>query len=114
MENCIFCKIVNGEIPSDRVYEDEYVISIKDIKPEAPIHVLIMPKKHINSINDVKEEDLQIISHIFKVAQKIAKQLGVAESGYRIITNCGKDGGQTVEHLHFHLLGGKSLPISIG
>lgn len=109
VENCIFCKIINGEIPCEKIYEDEKVISFKDINPEAPIHVLIIPKKHISSVNDLMEEDAEIIGHIFMVGKEIAVRLGVESSGYRIVTNCGKDAGQTVEHIHFHLLGGRSL-----
>lgn len=109
MDNCIFCKIINGEIPSEKVYEDELVLSFRDISPEAPAHVLIIPKKHISSLNELKEEDGEIISHIFIVAKEIAEKLGIANSGYRIVTNCGEDGGQTVSHIHFHLLGGRSL-----
>lgn len=109
MNDCIFCKIINGEIPSEKVYEDELVLSFKDINPEAPSHVLIIPKKHISSLNELKEEDEKIISHVFMVAKEIAEKLGIANSGYRIVTNCGEDGGQTVSHIHFHLLGGRSL-----
>ncbi|WP_027625039.1 histidine triad nucleotide-binding protein [Clostridium lundense] len=109
MNDCIFCKIISGEIPSEKVYEDELVLSFKDISPEAPAHVLIIPKKHISSLNELKEEDEKIISHVFMVATEIVKKLGIADSGYRIVTNCGEDGGQTVSHIHFHLLGGRSL-----
>lgn len=109
MEDCIFCKIIKGEIPSDKVYEDEMVFSFRDISPAAPQHVLIIPKKHISNLNELTEEDSKIIAHIYIVAKKIAKELGVAESGYRIVSNCGEDGGQTVHHIHFHLLGGRTL-----
>jgi len=109
MENCIFCKIISGQIPCERVYEDDMVLSFKDINPGAPVHVLIIPKKHISSVNDLKEEDANIIGHIFMVAKEIASKLGIEGSGYRIVTNCGEDGGQTVGHIHFHLLGGRSL-----
>lgn len=109
MEDCIFCKIVKGEIPCDKVYEDDRVLSFKDISPAAPVHVLIIPKKHISSINELKKEDEDLIGYIYTIAAKIAKQLGVSEKGYRIVSNCGEDGGQTVHHIHFHFLGGRKL-----
>ncbi|GKX65575.1 histidine triad nucleotide-binding protein [Inconstantimicrobium mannanitabidum] len=109
MSDCIFCKIVNGEIPSKKVYEDENVLAFYDISPEAPVHVVVIPKQHIQSVNDLNEENLEIVSQIFKAINKIVIELGIADSGYRIVNNCGKDGGQTVNHLHFHLLGGRSL-----
>ncbi|WP_125152562.1 histidine triad nucleotide-binding protein [Clostridium rectalis] len=109
MEECLFCKIIKGEIPSEKVYEDELVLSFKDIKPEAPVHVLIIPKQHISSINDLNEDNAKVISHVFSVAKIIAKKLNIAETGYRIVSNCGEDGGQTVSHIHFHLLGGRTL-----
>ncbi len=107
--DCLFCKIIAGEIPSSKVYEDDLVYAFNDISPAAPTHVLIIPKKHISSANELNEENAAIVSHIFLVAAKIAGQLGIAENGYRIVNNCGKDGGQTVGHLHFHLLGGRNL-----
>lgn len=107
--DCLFCKIIAGEIPSSKVYEDDLVYAFNDISPAAPTHVLIIPKNHISSANELNEENAAIVSHIFLVAGKIAKQLGIAENGYRIVNNCGKDGGQTVGHLHFHLLGGRNL-----
>jgi histidine triad (HIT) family protein len=109
MENCIFCSIIEGKIRSQKVYEDEHVFAFKDISPEAPIHVLIIPKLHISSINELKEENIYVISHIYSATQKIAKEFGIADSGYRVVSNCGKDAGQTVYHIHFHLLGGRSL-----
>lgn len=109
MENCIFCKIINGDIPCNKVYEDEKILVFKDIEPQAPTHVLIIPKKHIMSLNSLSEEDSNIISHIFLKAKELAKELGVSEDGYRIVMNCGKDGGQTVEHMHFHMLAGRNL-----
>lgn len=107
--DCLFCKIINGDIPSDKVYEDELVYAFRDISPAAPTHVLIIPKAHIASANEINEENEAVVAHIFSVAGKLAKQLGIADSGYRIVNNCGKDGGQTVGHLHFHLLGGRNL-----
>ncbi|MBQ8541492.1 MAG: histidine triad nucleotide-binding protein [Clostridia bacterium] len=109
MADCLFCKIIAGEIPSSKVYEDEYVYAFNDISPEAPLHVLIVPKAHIASCNEITEENAEVVSKIFLVAKKIAAEKGIAENGYRIVNNCGDDGGQTVKHLHFHLLGGRSL-----
>ncbi len=107
--DCLFCKIIKGEIPSKKVYEDEKVYAFYDISPAAPVHVLIIPKTHIPSANALTEENADVVAHIFTVAAKIAADLGIAEKGYRIVNNCGEDGGQTVHHLHFHLLGGRSL-----
>lgn len=109
MDDCIFCKIVKGEIPSEKVYEDDKVLAFKDINPATPIHVLVIPKKHINNLLEIKEEDNEIILDIFSSIKKIAKQLGIEESGFRLISNCGKDSGQEVMHLHFHILAGKKL-----
>ncbi len=111
--DCIFCKIIAGEIPSQKVYEDETVYAFKDINPMAPVHVLIVPKQHIASVNEVTAENSAVIAHIYEVASQLAKELGVAEDGYRIVTNCGKNAGQTVFHLHFHLLGGTPLKIEM-
>jgi len=108
-EECIFCKIIKKQIPSDIVYEDDKVIGFKDISPEAPVHIVIIPKNHIANLNCLKKDESEIIGHIFIVAGEIAKKLGVAEDGYRIVNNCGRQGGQTVGHLHFHLLGGRML-----
>ena len=107
--DCLFCKIAKGEIPSSKVYEDDKVYAFRDIEPQAPVHVLIIPKEHIASANELNEENCSIVAHIFAVAAKIAAAEGVADGGYRIVNNCGEDGGQTVKHLHFHLLGGRSL-----
>jgi len=109
MDSCIFCKIINNEIPSSKVYEDDYLIAIKDINPVAPVHVLLIPKKHIHSLNDVGNDDLTILGDIQLAAQKLAAQLGIAEQGYRLVNNCGEWGGQSVMHLHYHLIGGKPL-----
>ena len=109
MNDCIFCKIAEGEIPSKKLYEDEKVIAFYDISPEAPIHFLVIPKKHMKSVNEVSEENANIISHIFLVINKLVKELNIAETGYRIVNNCGKDGGQTVDHMHFHVLGQREL-----
>ena len=106
--SCIFCKIVDGSIPSKKAYEDEKVLAFYDLEPQAPAHVLIIPKQHISSVNDINEENSAVVAHIFEVAAKIAQKLGL-KNGYRIVTNCGEDAGQSVQHLHFHLLGGRSM-----
>ncbi|NLB82258.1 MAG: histidine triad nucleotide-binding protein [Clostridiaceae bacterium] len=107
--DCIFCKIVAGEIPSKIVFEDDKVIAFNDISPAAPVHILIIPKKHINSALTLSDDDYDVISSIFKTAVRLAKEFNIAEDGFRIVNNCGKNGGQTVEHLHFHLIGGRCL-----
>ena len=109
MEDCIFCKIINGEIPSEKVYEDEEILAFKDINPAAPVHTLVIPKKHIKSLLEVNEEDSKIIAKIYEVINKIVKDMKMEQDGFRVIVNCGKDAGQEVMHLHFHLLGGKKL-----
>lgn len=106
--DCIFCKIANGEISSKKAYEDEQILAFYDLDPQAPVHILLIPKTHISSANELTEENSQVVSHIFVIAAKLAKELGL-EKGYRIVNNCGEDGGQTVQHLHFHLLGGRSM-----
>ena len=111
--DCLFCSIIKGDIPSAKVYEDETVYAFKDINPMTPVHVLIVPKEHISSMNDVTAENSAVIAHIYEVAAKLAKELGIAESGFRVVSNCGADGGQTVFHLHFHLLGGKKLNVEM-
>lgn len=105
-ENCTFCKIIKGEIPSNKVYEDEEILAFKDINPAAPIHILVIPKKHLESLATMKEGDEKIISKIYQVINIIAEKQVFKEKGYRVIVNCGKDGGQEVPHLHFHLLAG--------
>lgn len=107
--NCIFCKIINGEIPSKKIYEDEKVYAFYDIKPEAPIHFLVISKEHIISANEINEINSDIISHIFLVVNKLVRELGINKEGYRIVNNCGELGGQTVDHIHFHVLGGRQL-----
>ncbi|MGL5615397.1 MAG: histidine triad nucleotide-binding protein [Sarcina sp.] len=109
MSDCIFCKIAKGEIPSKKVYEDDKVLAFYDIEPAAPVHVLIIPKSHIGSINEITNENSSIVAHIFEVINKIVIELNINETGYRVISNCGEQGGQTVGHLHFHLLGGRNL-----
>lgn len=106
--DCLFCKIINGEIPSTKVYEDDMVYAFKDISPIAPVHYLIIPKEHITGANKITPENSKYVAHIFEVAAKIAENEGFSDS-YRVITNCGEDAGQTVHHLHFHLLAGKKM-----
>ena len=106
--NCIFCKIIDGEIPSTKVYEDDYVYAMRDINPQAPVHVLVLPKAHICCANAIDEGNSAYVAKIFEAIAKIAAAEGL-EKGYRVINNCGEDGGQTVMHLHFHLLGGTKL-----
>lgn len=113
MSTCIFCKIINREIPSTVVYEDDKVIAFKDINPIAPVHILVIPKKHIETLNHVEEEDKELLGHILVATKKIAEEQGIAETGYRVINNCGNHGGQVVFHLHFHLLGGEPLGTKI-
>jgi len=107
--DCLFCKIINKEIPADIIYEDERVIAFNDISPQAPTHALIIPRKHISTLNDINAEDTDLVGHMIKTAATIAKQQGFAESGYRTVFNCNEDGGQTVYHIHLHLLGGKAM-----
>lgn len=106
--DCLFCKIIAGEIPSSKVYEDEYVYCFKDISPIAPVHYLIIPKEHISGASEINAENSSFVAHIFEAAAKIAKSENF-ENGFRIITNCGEDAGQTVHHLHFHLLAGTKM-----
>lgn len=112
--DCIFCKIVAGEIPSTQVYTDDQVTAFRDINPAAPTHVLIIPKRHIASINDLSAEDEPLVGHLFTVAKQIAIQEGIDASGYRLIINTGPDGGQVVFHLHLHLLGGQRMRHPMG
>ncbi|TGL72465.1 histidine triad nucleotide-binding protein [Leptospira jelokensis] len=109
MENCIFCKIINGEIPSKKEYESDSIFVFHDITPQAPIHLLIIPKQHITSMNEIGNLDPKVISEIFQVIPKVAEKNGIMEKGYRVVNNCGNYGGQTVGHIHFHLLGGRHM-----
>jgi histidine triad (HIT) family protein len=113
MSDCIFCKIINRELPSTVYFEDDKVIAIKDIYPEAPIHVLIFPKEHIDSMNEINDDNANILINIHMAAKKVAKELGISNSGYRLMNNCGIDGGQSVLHLHYHLVGGRTLSTKI-
>ena len=108
-DNCIFCKIIKGEIPSTKVYEDELVCAFNDINPAAKIHILVIPKKHINSLKELTEDDEKYVWAIHKAINKIAKEQGFAESGYRVVVNCGKDAGQEVMHIHYHILAGEKF-----
>ncbi len=112
MKDCIFCKIANKELPAEIIYEDDRIVAFKDIKPVAPVHVLIIPKKHIPSIDHLEARDKELIGELFLIAQKIARQEKVAGTGYRLAFNIGKDAGQTVDHLHLHLIGGEKLPFA--
>ena len=109
MSDCIFCKIINGEIPSTKVYEDELVYAFRDIAPAAPVHILIVPKEHICCANKLEDSHKELLGHIILTAKKLAEAEGIAEDGYRIINNCGENAGQTVFHLHFHLLAGEKF-----
>ena len=109
MEDCVFCKIIKGEIPSEKVYEDDKIIAFKDIHPAAPIHILVVPKKHIATLLDVKPEDSNLIAEIYQTINKIAKDMGFDKNGFRVIANCGKDSGQEVMHIHFHILAGREM-----
>ncbi len=109
MSDCLFCKIIAGDIPSTKVYEDDKILAFRDIDPQAPEHVIIIPKTHIASANDITADNAADIAHIWTKIPEIAKSLGVAENGYRVVNNCGKDGGQTVGHIHFHLMGGREF-----
>jgi histidine triad (HIT) family protein len=109
MEDCIFCKIINKEIPASIVFEDEKIIAFNDIKPQAPIHILLIPREHFASLNDIPEEKKNILSHLLLKARQIAQEKGIAEKGYRIVLNTEKDSGQEVFHIHLHLLGGRRM-----
>ena len=110
---CVFCQIVDGKVPSEILYRDEEVIAFRDINPEAPVHILIIPKKHIPSLAHLPKEQSSLIGHMANIANQLAKKEGISEKGYRLVINCGEQGGQLVPHLHIHLLGGKKLPNSL-
>lgn len=109
MESCLFCRIVNRELPSKIAHEDDRVVAFHDISPQAPVHVLIVPRKHIATLNDVTADDTELIAHMFSIARKLAEQLGVAQKGYRTVFNVNAEAGQTVFHLHLHVIGGRRL-----
>ena len=112
MENCLFCKIVAGIIPSTKVYEDETVLAFRDIAPQAPTHILVIPKAHISGMSEVNADNAAIVAHCLQVVAQVAKAEGL-ENGYRVVSNCGDDAGQTVHHLHFHILGGRKLALEM-
>ena len=112
MSNCLFCKIIAGDIPSAKVYEDELVYAFRDIAPQAPTHILVVPKIHVEDVNGITAENSAVVAHIFEVIPQIAKAENL-ENGYRVVSNCGADAGQTVQHLHFHILGGKQLALEM-
>ena len=111
--DCLFCKIIAGDIPSSKVYEDEHVYAFKDINPQAPVHILVVPKVHIASADEISAENSAYVAKIFEAIPAIAKEAGLS-NGYRVITNCGADACQSVKHIHFHVLGGKQLPENMG
>ena len=112
MSDCLFCKIVAGDIPSTKVYEDESVLAFRDIAPMAPTHILVIPKAHISSVADITPENSAVVAHIFEVIAAIAAQEGLTD-GYRVVSNCGDHAGQSVHHLHFHILGGRQLTLEM-
>ena len=109
MTDCIFCKIIEKKIPSKIVYEDDIALAFEDINPQAPVHTLVIPKKHIATVLDLKEEDAHLMDHLVKIANKIAMEKGIAERGFRLVTNCNPESGQAVYHIHLHLLGGRPM-----
>ncbi len=112
MDSCLFCKIIAGEIPSAKVYEDDQVLAFRDIAPQAPTHILVIPKAHIPSVDGITGENSAVVAHIFEIIPQIARNEGLS-GGYRVVSNCGGDAGQTVPHLHFHILGGKPLALEM-
>ena len=109
MNDCLFCKIAAGQIPSTKVYEDDQVLAFRDIAPQAPVHVLVIPKKHVTGWYDAKDEGDALLAHLMRVAAKVAELEGIVDSGFRVVSNCGQDAQQTVKHLHLHVLGGKAM-----
>ncbi|WP_217997814.1 histidine triad nucleotide-binding protein [Alicyclobacillus acidiphilus] len=109
VEDCLFCKLVAGEIPSEKLYEDDVVLAFQDIRPQAPVHVLVIPKRHIASAQTVTAEDANVLGHLHAVIPQVAEKTGIAEKGYRVVTNIGHHGQQTVPHLHYHVIGGRQL-----
>ena len=114
MEDCLFCKIVEGEIPADKIYEDSQILVFRDIKPQAPVHLLIIPKKHMDSVSEIGEKDVHLLGQMVNIATRMAVAAGIADKGYRLVTNSGAEGGQVVGHLHWHLLGGRQLSGELG
>lgn len=111
--DCVFCKIINGEIPSNKVYEDDKILAFRDISPMAPTHILVIPKRHIASMAEIQPEDSELIGHIFAKIADIAREENISD-GFRVVSNCGKTAGQTVFHLHFHVIGGRGLSLTLG
>ena len=109
MQSCLFCRIIRGEAQSQIVYQDDLAVAFKDIRPQAPVHLLVCPKKHIPTLNDVQPEDNALLAHLFEIARKLAKELGVEQSGYRTVFNVNAGAGQTIYHLHLHVIGGRPL-----
>ena len=109
MSDCIFCKIASGDIPAEKIYENDQVIGFRDLNPQAPTHVLVIPKKHVSTINDLKDEDKSLVGDMFLAAKQIAADEGLSERGYRTVMNCNEEAGQTVFHIHLHLLGGRRM-----
>lgn len=109
MSDCVFCKIAGGEIPAALVYQDDVIVAFEDLNPQAPVHILVIPRRHISSMNDASEDDVMLLGRLQWVARKIADERGIAQSGYRTVVNCNEDAGQTVWHIHLHLLGGRSM-----
>ena len=107
--DCLFCKIIAGEIPSNKVYEDDLVYAFRDIAPQAPTHILVIPKEHLSGVSDITPENSAIVAHIFEVIAKLSKELGFDEAGYRVVSNIGEAGQQSVPHLHFHVLAGRDM-----
>jgi len=114
MEACIFCKIIEGSIPCNKVYEDDHVLAFDDIHPMAPVHVIIIPKKHISTLLDISAEDGRLMETLFKAVQEVAKLKNIADKGFRTVINCNEEGGQVIFHLHLHVLGGKRLQDALG
>jgi len=109
--DCIFCRIISGEIPSDILYQDEQVVAFRDINPKAPVHLLLVPREHIESVAELSEDEASIMGHLVAVANRLAREAGISEKGYRLVVNSGPEGGQEVPHLHLHLLGGRQMGI---
>ena len=109
--DCIFCRIISGDIPSDILYQDEQVVAFRDINPKAPVHLLLVPRKHIESLAELSEDEASIMGHLVAVANRLAREAGISDKGYRLVVNSGPEGGQEVPHLHLHLLGGRQMGI---
>jgi len=112
--DCIFCNIVSGKIPSDIVYQDEKVIAFRDINPQSPVHILIIPREHFTSLTDITEKEIPLMGYIVSIANRLARDEGISGTGYRLVVNCGKQGGQLVPHLHLHVMGGRQLSGQLG